>query len=310
MPDDRPGRIKIRVEEKDYEVTGGTFQQILAAVKALPKRRFNGQLKLWEVSGSLDMVRGQLENSGFTVAGGTPVAKAALTEPSTYTDQIKVNLAGQAMAVTGDSFGAMLEIIKAIPGRRFDVEAKQWVIPGTFSETKAQLAKHNLTLEILPGQPALPADQAVEGTNADYDQADPFAETAVYGPSETVVPPPPPPPPADFFQPDDFYDEEIQEYEDLIYEDIADPFAPPPPAEMPASAGPPAGSASGRRDQIRVIVANQALVVVGGTFQEMLAAIKTIPDRRFDGESKQWLLPNDVESVQQHLAAKGFRLEE
>jgi hypothetical protein len=52
------------------------------------------------------------------------------------------------------------------------------------------------------------------------------------------------------------------------------------------------------------------MIVVGGTFQTMLATIKDIPGRRFDGESKQWLLPADRDTVQQHLQAKGFHLEE
>jgi hypothetical protein len=51
------------------------------------------------------------------------------------------------------------------------------------------------------------------------------------------------------------------------------------------------------------------MVVVGGSFSQMLAAIKEIPGRRFDGQSKQWLLPVDKESAQQHLTPKGFHLE-
>jgi hypothetical protein len=89
---------------------------------------------------------------------------------------------------------------------------------------------------------------------------------------------------------------------------LPDEAAPPVPA--PSASGSPSGAGAGRRDQIRVIVGNMALVVVGGSFQEMLAAIKEIPGRRFDSETKRWLLSEDINSIQQHIKDKGFRLEE
>jgi hypothetical protein len=50
------------------------------------------------------------------------------------------------------------------------------------------------------------------------------------------------------------------------------------------------------------------LVISGGSFQEMLAAVKNIPGRRFNPDEKVWELPDDVtlESVQQTVKAAGF----
>ena len=298
MAEERRSRIKIRVENKDYEVAGGDFQQILAAVKALPNRRFNGQLKLWEVSGSLAMVRGQLENSGFSLEGGTPAEAGPPAEGTTTagSDRIKIEVAGYPMVVTGAPFQTMLSAIKEIPGRRFDGERRQWSLPGTLVEIKAHLEKKGLALEAQPGEaapsPLAPADEAFP-TSPDF-----------FGPAGQQ---PPPPPPDDWFPANaDFYDD-IEDFNDpLDFEET------PPPEDFPPTSptSPPARSPAGRRDQIRVIVGNRPLVVVGGGFQEMLAAIKGIPNRRFDGETKQWLLPGDLDSVQQHLRAKGFRLEE
>ncbi len=299
MSGERRSRIKIRVENKDYDVIGDDFQQILAAVKALPNRRFNGQLKLWEVSGSLAMVRGQLENSGFIVEGGTPAPAGSAVEETTSSDRIKVEVAGYPLVVSGGSFQAMLAIIKELPGRRFDSERKQWSIPGTPAEIKAHLEKKGLTVEAQPGEPepppSAPPDEAFPPP-PDFDE-----------PAGQPSPPPPPPPP-DLLPPDDDFYAEAEEVDDYPYFD--ETFPPPddfPPApSVPTSTHSPAG----QRDRIRVIVGNKPLLVVGGTFQAMLAAVKEIPNRRFDSETKQWLLPGDFDSVQGHLRAKGFWLEE
>jgi hypothetical protein len=50
--------------------------------------------------------------------------------------------------------------------------------------------------------------------------------------------------------------------------------------------------------------------VTGGSFQEMLAVVKTIPGRRFDSGEKRWQIPDDVtlDSVQQAIKAAGFVL--
>lgn len=162
MPQERRSSIKIRVENADYEVTGGDFQTLLAAVKALPDRKFDGESKTWIVSSSLSLVRGQLENSDLTLEGGATAEKPARSSaavkkpaqssaPAERIDRIKVTTAEGQWVVTGDSFQTMLAVIKEIPGRRFDGQTKQWNLPGTTAEIKDLLGKHSLRLEPVAG---------------------------------------------------------------------------------------------------------------------------------------------------------------
>jgi hypothetical protein len=78
---------------------------------------------------------------------------------------------------------------------------------------------------------------------------------------------------------------------------------------MPASP-PPANSprASAGGDQIRVRVGGIPFVVSGGNFQAMLAVIKNLPGRRFDGQDKVWDVPAGIEAVQQLIEAAGLQL--
>ncbi len=57
-------------------------------------------------------------------------------------------------------------------------------------------------------------------------------------------------------------------------------------------------------------VGEQTMAVVGGAFREMVDAVKQIPNRRFDGNTKIWQIPADVplEQVQQTLQSAGFTL--
>lgn len=279
--------IKIRVENMEYNVTGGEFRQLLAAVKALPKRRFVSEQKVWVVDGSLEMVRGQIENSGYILEGGTPVPADATPPPGASEGRIKIKAGDIEAVVTGNTFQAILTAIKAIDGRRFDGESKTWQLPGAMSAIKARLEKEGFRLEDL--RKITPTPDAPSTT----------------GPA---VPPPPPPVDAPPFSPDmpHFSEEEEDFWDDEPLLDEPDD-QPPAPAPTPALQK---SSPSGRQDRIRVVVDNQPLVVVGGTFQEMLAAVKDVPGRRFDGNTKQWQLGDDIGSVQQHLNAKGFRLEE
>jgi len=295
MTKERRDSIKIRVEQKDYDVVGGSFQELLAVVRNLPERRYVGEEKLWAIPGSLALVQGQLENSGFTLEGGTPVSEDKKPQTASFNDRIKLEVAGYPVAVVGDSFQNMLTAIKAIPGRRFDGESKQWNLPLNLVEAKAYFEKKGLRLEGMP---------------ENVDKAPP--------PSFSPTPQPPPPPPPDMPPiPDDidYLEEEVFDG-DIDFDAFFPPrqsATPPLPAPSPPPPSPPKAqptAASGRRDQIKVIVGNQPLAVVGGAFREMLDAVKGIPDRRFDGETKQWLLPDDIGSIQQHLNAKGFRLEE
>lgn len=281
-------KIKIRVGKTEYFVTGGDFSSLLAAVKSLPNRRYVGAQKLWLVEGSEEMVRGQIENSGFRLEGGTPVADDAPPLPTSDRDSIKIASSTFSATVTGAPFSELLGAIKALPERRFDGENKHWTVSGSMMELKNYFEQKGMQLENIvaekapPPQPNAPALPNIPAPAAPPDFPADFA----------------PPPPEDFPEMDDI----------LPPADILPPpddtFAPP----VDAPTAKPAASA--RRDQIRVIVGNRPLAIVGGTFQEMLAAVKEIPGRRFDGETKRWLLPDDIGSVQQHLNSKGFRLEE
>jgi hypothetical protein len=287
MPKEQRARIKLRVENMDYDVVGGDFQQLLAAVKALPGRRYIGEQKVWTAPGSLAMVRGQLENSGFALEGGAPVAAGQAIQPSSFSDQIKIVVADFQAAVTGVSFQEMLAAIKAIPGRRFDGQTKQWYLPGALSETKAYFEKKGMRLEVLERSPIQPTSSP---------EAD--------APSPPPPPPDIPPPPGDM----GFWEEDEADSSDEPY--LAPDLPPtPPPSPATGRSQPEKPGAPGRHDQIKVIVGNRTLVVTGGPFKKMLAAVKEIPDRRFDPQTKQWLLPDDIDSIQQYLNARGFRLE-
>ena len=70
----------------------------------------------------------------------------------------------------------------------------------------------------------------------------------------------------------------------------------------------PAGRSGG--DRVRIRLAEQPMVVTGGSFQEMLVVIKGIPGRRFNSQDKVWEFPEDIDldSVQQAVRAAGFVL--
>jgi hypothetical protein len=64
-----------------------------------------------------------------------------------------------------------------------------------------------------------------------------------------------------------------------------------------------------RRDSIRVHIEGKEYFVVGGAFQDMLAAVKQIRGRRFIGELKAWQLPGSAGNIQNQLDISGLRLE-
>jgi len=57
------------------------------------------------------------------------------------------------------------------------------------------------------------------------------------------------------------------------------------------------------------VVQGHSLAVVGGSFQDMLSAVKNLPDRRFDGEKKVWEIPGDLASIKHLIETAGFQLE-
>jgi hypothetical protein len=61
-------------------------------------------------------------------------------------------------------------------------------------------------------------------------------------------------------------------------------------------------------DHVRIYVEGEEYTVAGGSFREMVAAIKGIEGRRFDGPSKMWILPVSLEVVREMLEAKGYEV--
>lgn len=283
-------KIKIRVQNADYFVTGGAFSDLLTVVKNLPNRRFVLQQKLWAIDASLEMVKGQVENSGFFLEGGTPVPEDATPPIAATDDRIKIETASFGADVTGAGFQDMLTAIKDLPERRFDGNTKRWTLSGTMMELKNYFEQKGMRLD------------KIEAKTTPPPQPEKFAL-----PVQNELPPIPDSIP--FFDDDDMpFDEPLDGGADFF--GSPPPPTPMPPAETTPETAKPAPRRNNRRDQIRVKIGQQSLVIVGGTFQEMLTAVKDIPGRRFDGASKQWILTDDISSVQQHLNAKGLIIEE
>jgi hypothetical protein len=135
--------------------------------------------------------------------------------------------------------------------------------------------------------------------------------------------PPSPPPfePPDFleaadefpFEPPDWLDDGPPPDEaDYFFDELASFEAESPPPEPPSAVGKgrPTPASTRSSDQIRIRLGDTLLVVTGGSFQAMLAVVKTIPGRRFDSGEKAWHIPDDVtlDSVQQAIKAAGFVL--
>ncbi|RMF04516.1 MAG: hypothetical protein D6768_03100, partial [Chloroflexi bacterium] len=285
----RRDRIQVQIAGQVFSVVGGEFRQMLAAVKALPGRRFDGNSKVWQLPGTVADITRQVEAAGFQLEGGAPAPEPGPASPPAAPrpggDRIRVQWQGHPLLVTGGEFREMLAVVKALPERRFDGESKVWEISGALATVKAQIEAAGFQLEgadkILAKAP--PAEMEVPD----------------FGPVD--APPP-------FEEPDFLWDDNVPDYEPPDWwddESAAPPVEPPdwfeeelaarPPEPPPDFAPPPAAAApqkpessAGRRDQIRVRVGGIPFFVVGGEFRQMLAAIKNVPGRRFDGQDKVW----------------------
>ncbi len=121
-------------------------------------------------------------------------------------------------------------------------------------------------------------------------------------PGEKLPPPPEPP---------DWWDNELEPPPDFVDPDTApsdnepSPFTSTSPSPKPIPPSKPGG------DRIRIRVGGIPLVVTGGSFRDMLAAIKNIPGRRFNGQDKVWDIPDDIdlESAKQMINAVGFEVD-
>ena len=311
---ERQDRIRVHIENKEYSVVGGSFQEMLAAVKQVAGRRFVGELKVWQLPGTAESISNQLAISGYELEGGQPLAEAPSGQPSAPVaaatgDRIRIKVGEHALAVTGGAFRDMLEVVKEIPGRRFDGEAKIWEIPGDVGVIKGMIEAAGFQLEGAEGIVTTPP--------AEMESPD-FAETSLH----------PPPAPAfeepDFFaeddlslpiEPPDWWDDDelppvgFQGEDSFPGEPVGEepnPFREPP--AFGTTSGQSSSSASTGGDRIRIKVGDETFFVTGGSFKEMLSAIKNIPGRRFDGQQKVWEIPADtgIDSINQAIVAAGF----
>ena len=309
-------RIRVHIEGKEFSVVGGSFQAMLAAVKQINGRRFVSALKVWQLPGKAEEIKNQLAISGFQLEGGQAVSEAAPASSSaaapTGNDRIRVMVNGQALAVVGGGFREMLDVVKTLPGRRFNGDSKLWEIPGDVGIIKNLIETAGFQLE---GAGSIPS-------------AAPAQSPAKAAPPQRSVVPPPAYEPPDFsddvdvppYEPPDWWDDDNMPPPPVEPPDWFDEEAPPEPPDFPEppnfSSAPSPRSASGSAtsgggdDQIRIRIGGIPMVVAGGSFQAMLAVVKNIPGRRFHSGDKVWDIPDDstIDSVQQVVNAAGFVL--
>ncbi len=313
---DRIDRIRVHIEGKEYAVVGGQFQAMLAVVKGLPGRRFVGELKVWQLPGTAAELQQKVESSGFQLEGGAPVGPADAPAPAAVRpggDRIRVAVNGQPLTVVGGEFQAMLAVVKNMPGRRFNGETKTWDIPGEVAIIKQLVESAGFQLEGAENIAAAPPP-AMETPNfgpsiepPPYEEPDFFGDADIppYEPpdwwDDDNVPPPPSQPPGWWDEPDELAPPPAP------HADAPPPFDAPPPVAAPSR--PAAGRGSGS-DQIRIRIGGIPHLVSGGSFQAMLAVVKNLPGRRFDGQDKVWDIPADatIDGVKQKLEAAGFVL--
>lgn len=302
---ERKDRIRVHVEGKEYNIVGGSFHEMLAAVKQINGRRFVTELKVWQLPGSVADIQNQLEITGYRLEGGTPVSadaapanRASLAQTSG--DRIRVLIEGHQLAVVGGSFQDMLATIKSLPGRRFDGQTKIWEIQGELAVIKGMIESAGFELE---GTPKMPIGSVPSMATADF---------------LTDSGPPPPFEPLDFtddddippFEPPDWMDDvPPPAFEDGFYAEEPMPLDEYPPVSGTETIG-PAPTPAPNADRIRIQLGKMFFAVSGGSFQEMLTVVKNIPGRRFNPDQKVWEIPEDitVESIQQTVSAAGFVL--
>jgi len=307
----RKDRIRVHVEGKEFNVEGGQFREMLAVVKQINGRRFVGELKVWQLPGTEAAVRSHVENGGYQLTGGTPVPQGQTPrQPAAASfgnDRIRVEIEGRQMAVSGGQFQEMLAVVKNLPDRRFDGDAKIWQITGDAGVIKGMIQAAGFTLEgaedipVTEVPPMEPLDFAQPAAPPPYEPPDFFDDASASAPPPP--PPVPPPPPSDWFE------EAPADSEPFPDDPIPFEAELPPLSSPPASPPRPAAPVSGG-DRIRIQVGDQMMAVTGGAFRDMLAVVKQIPDRRFDGDSKIWQIPAEVEldQIRQMLQASGFAL--
>lgn len=218
-------RIRVRLQGHELAVVGGSFGDMLEAVKGVPGRRFDAESKIWEIPGEVAIIKHLIETAGFQLEGAekistgpvskemppldfaneTSAAPPSFEEPDFFddddvppyeppdwwdddnmpppaveppdwweeemaarpteepqpidsqppapagptlapappargSDQIRIRVGGIPLVVTGGEFRQMLDVVKKIPGRRFDGQDKVWDIPADVGIESVQQA--------------------------------------------------------------------------------------------------------------------------------------------------------------------------
>lgn len=212
---ERPDRIRVHIAGKEFNVVGGSFQEMLAAVKQINGRRFIAEVKAWQLPGDAEAVQRQLAISGYQLEGGKPLASdrqmSLPQNPAVRAsgDRIRVRMQGHQLEVVGGTFQDMLAVIKQLPGRRFDRETKAWEIPGEVSIVKNLIETAGFSLNGV--------EKIAEASETQQPAASP--------PTHPTLEPPPP------YEKPEFFDE----VDEPVYEppDWWDDENMPPPPEPP-----------------------------------------------------------------------------
>ena len=110
----RKDSIQVHIAGKAFSVVGGSFQEMLAAVKQINGRRFVSELKVWQLPGPVEEVQRQLDIGGYRLEGGTPVADSPQTRSSVSPrpggDRIRIVVGSHRLAVVGGTFQEMLAV--------------------------------------------------------------------------------------------------------------------------------------------------------------------------------------------------------
>ena len=156
--------------------------------------------------------------------------------------------------------------------------------------------------ENIPSGPIPPMEQPGFADEDQFSAPPPFEEPDFYNDDEAPEPPDwwdDAPEPVPFS--DDSYGDDPVDFESepaSLWENPAEPM-PGVPQKNDA-----------RDDRIRIRLGEVSLVITGGSFQQMLTAVKGIPGRRFNPEDKVWEFPDEIglETVQQAVKAAGFEI--
>jgi hypothetical protein len=83
--------IEVEIEGRTFSVVGGGFREMLAAIRDIEGRTFDGQRKVWMLPCSLEVAREALEAEGYEVQGAGDQERSALEEANAAQMFIRAN---------------------------------------------------------------------------------------------------------------------------------------------------------------------------------------------------------------------------